>query len=82
MLVDIRAITLSDEVGAPVCTTARVAIAANETVAIQIIPVDSEGRAYPAYSNSIVGDISDPSINEFLQVLETAAQLLVREKGF
>lgn len=82
MLVDIRAITLSDEVGAPVCTKAKVMVAVSDSIAVQIIPVDSNGVEHPNESKGIVGNQSTVDLQNFYNEVEQAVINLISAKGF
>lgn len=81
MLVDIRAIVLSDEDGAPVCTKAKVNLAISDSIAMQIIPVDSNGTPYPGSSKGIVGVSSLPELEEFYTDIQAAVVRLLSAKG-
>lgn len=81
MQIQIRPITIETESSTVTCSVANVSLAATNSVAIRLVPVDAQGNEYPLASLAVVGDSSDPDIAVLLSSLEIAIAAIVNVKG-
>jgi len=73
MIIKIKPITLED---GTVCSEARLNAALSDSVAIRVVPVDSDGVEHPEATQSVVGRDSK-AIEDFMAEFIVAVQKLV-----
>jgi len=81
MIVDIQPITVSNDTDSFVCSTARVTIAMSDSVAIQLIPIDSQGNEHPLFSKGIVGTSTSEDLSDFFTNVYAELIKLLDSKG-
>jgi hypothetical protein len=78
MIINIKPVELAD---GTVCSQARVYCAVSDSVAIRVVPVDSDGVEHPEATQSVVGDSKDYAVGAFLDVVSGYVESLVSSRG-
>ena len=81
MQVNITPIQIDTENGSVTCPTAKAFVAASDSLALRLVPIDSDGLEYPEHDISIVGSSNDQVIIGFLTDLEGLIHTLLESKG-
>ena len=62
------------------CVTARVYCAVSDSVAIRVVPIDSDGNERPEATQGVVGGPDDYQVAAFLDVIGPFVETLVNSK--
>lgn len=81
MQIQIRPITIETESSTVTCSVANVSLAATDSVAIRLVPVDAQGNEYPENAIGVVGVLGDAGTDVLLDAIQTAVKTFLSSRG-
>lgn len=64
-----------------ICNEAKLSVAATDSIAVRVVPVDSNDIEYPDFAIGIVGAIGDLGTDVVLSAIQNAVQSFISSRG-